>query len=442
MEENEIYKIGERIAALRKQKGLTQRALAQKLFVTDRAVSRWETGYGFPEITILTVLASVLEVSVDELLGGKKLVLRDIDTDKINENFFLKKEEVKPLSSLKEAKPYKFTPSQNLKKFDSIRVEHTVYTIPLIVFALILSALSIFCSPIRYYAAPSDFHGEFVADKSFLVNIFNSFSDVRYLFDVHISDAFPASFTMLNIIACYALFVICLIALFKSFTLSNSYGYKVSLVCFIVCASNLALSAVFCAVYNFIHGGRVFCVGLNYILFTALTAYRLYLNVKLLHLGESPKRLKTFGKAAAVSLCAALVLSCGFNIYSANIPRAYVYRGILPQEEKNNYEIIYFYDDEETLRETQLDLSLTFVSNKPLNKIEFVSVITDAGEFSDTFLTSVEQTQYGIRAVISSKGAKAEFGSRVRFVTFLIGKKVVELEFYGEGGWQSQTYKE
>lgn len=60
---------GKRVAALRKEKGLTQSELAEKLNISNKAISRWETGEGYPEITILPSLAKELGVTVDELLN-------------------------------------------------------------------------------------------------------------------------------------------------------------------------------------------------------------------------------------------------------------------------------------------------------------------------------------------------------------------------------------
>lgn len=65
------HKIGEFIAYLRKQKGLTQQELGDKLSVTDKAVSKWERGLSFPDITLLTSLAEILEVTVSEILNGE-----------------------------------------------------------------------------------------------------------------------------------------------------------------------------------------------------------------------------------------------------------------------------------------------------------------------------------------------------------------------------------
>lgn len=64
--------IGQFIAQLRKERKLTQNDLADLLQVTNKAVSRWETGEGFPDIVILPKLAVVLDVSVDEILSAKK----------------------------------------------------------------------------------------------------------------------------------------------------------------------------------------------------------------------------------------------------------------------------------------------------------------------------------------------------------------------------------
>ncbi len=64
--------LNERIKNLRKKKGMTQLELAEKVHVTDKAVSKWETGEGNPEITILIELANIFEVSLDYLLTGKE----------------------------------------------------------------------------------------------------------------------------------------------------------------------------------------------------------------------------------------------------------------------------------------------------------------------------------------------------------------------------------
>lgn len=61
------------IAQLRKELGLTQKELAEKLEVTDKAISRWETGKGLPDTSLLKPLAEILGVSVGELLSGKRL---------------------------------------------------------------------------------------------------------------------------------------------------------------------------------------------------------------------------------------------------------------------------------------------------------------------------------------------------------------------------------
>lgn len=58
------------IASRRKALGMTQQALADKLHITNKAVSKWETGEGLPDISILRDLAQALEISVDELLNG------------------------------------------------------------------------------------------------------------------------------------------------------------------------------------------------------------------------------------------------------------------------------------------------------------------------------------------------------------------------------------
>ncbi|RNL45067.1 helix-turn-helix domain-containing protein [Paraeggerthella hongkongensis] len=65
------YITGDTIRKLRERKGCTQRELANRLGVTDKAVSKWETGKGLPDITLVEPLSAALDVSVAELLSGE-----------------------------------------------------------------------------------------------------------------------------------------------------------------------------------------------------------------------------------------------------------------------------------------------------------------------------------------------------------------------------------
>lgn len=64
--------MGQFIAGLRKEKQLTQKDLADKLHITDKAVSKWERGLSCPDIALLSELAAILDVTVDELLRGER----------------------------------------------------------------------------------------------------------------------------------------------------------------------------------------------------------------------------------------------------------------------------------------------------------------------------------------------------------------------------------
>ncbi len=66
-------KIGKFIAQMRKEKGLTQRALAEKLLISDKTVSKWECGNGLPEVSLMMPLCELLGITVNELLSGKRL---------------------------------------------------------------------------------------------------------------------------------------------------------------------------------------------------------------------------------------------------------------------------------------------------------------------------------------------------------------------------------
>ena len=70
-------KIGRFIASCRKEKQLTQAALAEQLGITDRAVSKWENGKSMPDISIMMDLCSLLEINTNELLTGEHIKMED-----------------------------------------------------------------------------------------------------------------------------------------------------------------------------------------------------------------------------------------------------------------------------------------------------------------------------------------------------------------------------
>ena len=69
-------KTGLLIRELRKQKGMTQKALAELLHITDRAVSKWERGLCAPDLSTLEPLAKALDISVNELIAGERMTVQ------------------------------------------------------------------------------------------------------------------------------------------------------------------------------------------------------------------------------------------------------------------------------------------------------------------------------------------------------------------------------
>lgn len=79
-------KIGRFIAECRKKNNLTQMQLAEKLNITDRAISKWENGKAMPDSSIMLDLCNELKISVNELLSGEMIKMQDYDK-KAEENF-------------------------------------------------------------------------------------------------------------------------------------------------------------------------------------------------------------------------------------------------------------------------------------------------------------------------------------------------------------------
>ncbi len=81
------YITGNTIRSLRERKGITQKQLAEKLMVSDKTISKWETGKGLPDINIVEPLAKVLNVSVMELMTGEYITNKNI-ISKMNRSKF------------------------------------------------------------------------------------------------------------------------------------------------------------------------------------------------------------------------------------------------------------------------------------------------------------------------------------------------------------------
>ena len=71
---NIFLKLSEKLKQLRNSRGLTQEELASALFVSRTAISKWESGKGYPSIDSLKEISSLFSITLDELLSGEKLI--------------------------------------------------------------------------------------------------------------------------------------------------------------------------------------------------------------------------------------------------------------------------------------------------------------------------------------------------------------------------------
>lgn len=120
-------KFGKFIAELRKEKNMTQKQLAEKLNLTDKAISKWERGLSFPDITILNPLADVLEINISELLNCEKGNKKEIDINKAVE------EAIEKINRTKEKREKKI-----------IKIKKIIGIISIIIFILAVALQSIY----------------------------------------------------------------------------------------------------------------------------------------------------------------------------------------------------------------------------------------------------------------------------------------------------------
>lgn len=139
-------KIGKFIAAKRKEKNMTQKQLALKIGVTDRAISKWERGCGCPDVSLLDEVSKALDISVVELLRGENIEYPEI----------LEKDLIESMKYSKE------TTKQKIKSV----VNHILVTI-----IIVLSFFIIICNIINSYKLNQTFNISSSIDKNDYENI-------------------------------------------------------------------------------------------------------------------------------------------------------------------------------------------------------------------------------------------------------------------------------
>jgi len=85
----DTYVTGTAIKKLREQRGMTQNELAASVGVSNKAVSKWETGKGLPDISLLQPLAQTLGVSVIELMNGEPVANKNVSANLLRSKFYI-----------------------------------------------------------------------------------------------------------------------------------------------------------------------------------------------------------------------------------------------------------------------------------------------------------------------------------------------------------------
>jgi DNA-binding XRE family transcriptional regulator/desulfoferrodoxin (superoxide reductase-like protein) len=83
------YVTGATIKSLREKQNLTQGQLAEKIGVSDKAVSKWETGKGLPDVSLLKPIAEALSISVIELMNGEHITNKNVSANMMRSKFYV-----------------------------------------------------------------------------------------------------------------------------------------------------------------------------------------------------------------------------------------------------------------------------------------------------------------------------------------------------------------
>jgi len=188
-------KIGEFIKQKRKEIGLTQEQLAEKIFVTEKAISRWETGRGTPDISLLIPLSKELNISTSELLNGEENT-KDDTIDNIIEYVEVSKK----------------------RKFNlPFKVSILCYILSILLFLLYLKLYYNYNININYFIKLT-----FVMISSLLIIMGNSIYSNNYV--EKIKDKEKINKISLLIIAVYYCILLFNMTFFARFTNVNSYN--------------------------------------------------------------------------------------------------------------------------------------------------------------------------------------------------------------------------
>ena len=125
--------IGKFIAVLRKANGLTQAELAEKLFVSDKTISRWERDESTPDLELIPVIADLFGVTTDEILRGERAPVSAVLNDTLEKELDNQRE--------KTEKRYKKLLDRKYLKFKNL----SLITIGVVVLGIIAAIVCIFC---------------------------------------------------------------------------------------------------------------------------------------------------------------------------------------------------------------------------------------------------------------------------------------------------------
>lgn len=145
----DIYELGENIKDLRKKNNLTQDDLAQKLFITRQALSKWENGDAYPSIEALYNMSMIFNVSIDEILSIKKPKDK-IDVDslflKYSREYILRSILNKSINIDIPKELYRFSDTERLRLLKAIKEEMLECDLQELVVRLTPSELKYICT--------------------------------------------------------------------------------------------------------------------------------------------------------------------------------------------------------------------------------------------------------------------------------------------------------
>ncbi len=323
---------GKKICLLRKQAALTQSALGAKINVSDKTVSKWENGYGLPDIATLPRLAQTLGVSVDSLLSDKTADAAAAAEQAPSSASYGRTQPASKQNNKQTHRPL----FAGIKKEENIpsdcyrlnlyQVTHNSFT-PMLILSYVF--IIFFCLLFGAYSKTE--YSDITANRYQTVSM-SLLGSINTGYSVHVNDMPLSLLSIVTPAAMLCVVVLSFIQLVKTVNGSILYSIKLPSAIFALCLACLVYSTLTLPHLNYMEGRNVYFVSPGFIIVFALTGLQLLLCFAV----QNHKKPKIRIRALFAGLC---LIVAGLSLTAALLPPSKIDDSLIIYESENQIEV-------------------------------------------------------------------------------------------------------